>query len=438
MRKLFLMPMSLLLLLGMVACEPKNPAEEDINGTNDGPTKELSVDEQKDYFDESVRVVLGYFNTEDQKHAIEMADHFSEEFAEHEWDFEEVMDFFESHYDVLFSEPAYVCGLMKMQSSVSSNPIYTFSFANDAMTFEANTATRIVKNLGKSKDGKYTVILRDGSTTLTAQAWPEGKETSYLVNYSEFGGEDKLVEGKLPEKIHFSFKENDTELISFVVNFDIVKDKHAITSVDAKITTLFFHMDENFNSTSGEFAMSFKNNENVIFAMSTIIPSFPVLIKKGNYTWEQWFEQYGEQWESLVKQAEGATFTINIGDRVQIKGSGEEGGKLYTELMKILESDDNEKTFWRKMAAAINDHADCGMYFNSDKKQADIKMDVVLKDDYYLALPLLYFSDGSSYDISSYFMESSVYENYMRQVDNLLVDYENLFKYWDLNFRLTD
>lgn len=432
------MPLSLLLLVGMVACEPKNPAEEDVNGKDDGPTKELSVDEQKDYFDESVRVVLGYFNTEDQKHAIEMADYFSEEFAEHEWDFEEVMDFFESHYDVLFSEPAYVSGLMKMQSSVSSNPIYTFSFANDAMTFEANTATRIVKNLGKSKDGKYTVILRNGSTTLTAQAWPEGKETSYLVNYSEFGGEDKLVEGKLPEKIHFSFKENDTELINFVVNFDIVKDKHAITSVDAKITTLFFHMDENFNSTSGEFAMSFKNNENVIFAMSTNIPSFPVLIKKGNYTWEQWFEQYGEQWESLVKQAEGATFTINIGDRVQIKGSGDEGGKLYTELMKILESDDNEKTFWRNMAKVINDHAECGMYFNSDKKQTDIKMDVVLKNDYYMALPLLYFSDGSSYDLSSYFMESSVYENYMRQVDNLLVDYENLFKYWDLNFRLSD
>lgn len=440
------MPLSLLLLLGMIACKPNYPIFVDIDDDDSGggggggrdTVKELSVDEQKDYFDQSVTAILGYFNTEDQKHAIELAEHFSKEFNEHEWDIEEVADFYESHYDVLFREPAYIGGLMGMQYSVSSNPIYTFSFANDAMTFEANTATRIVRNLGKSNDGKYTVILRDGATTLTAQVWQEGRLTSYLVNFNDYGGEDKLIEVILPEKIHFTFKENDAVLISSVVSLDIVKDKHLITSIDAAVTTLSFYIEENITSTAAKFAMGFQNNQHVIFSVSTNIPSFPILIKKGNYTWEQWLDQYGEQWESIVQQVDGGSFKVNIGDRVQFKGSAVEGGKFYNELMNIIDSDsdEDEKILWSKIANVINEHADCSMYFNSDKKQANVKMDVVLKDDYYVALPLLYFSDGSSYDLSSYFMDSKVYENYMRQVDNLIADYEDLFQYWDLSFRL--
>lgn len=433
MKKVFLMPLSLLLLLGMAACGPKNPAEDNSQKITDGS----SVDEQKDYFDNSVSSVLGYFNTEDQRHAIETAERFAKEFEENKWDFDEVVNFYEDHYDVLFSEPSYVCGLMKMQSNALANPIYTFSFANDAMTFEASTATHIVHR-SESKDGKYTVTLRDGSTVLTAQAWPEGKEKSYKVNFNEFGGDDKVIECLVPEKIHFSFKENDTELISLVVALDIEKDKHLISSADVRVTSLSMHMDENFNSASGQFAMSYKNNEHVLLAMSMAIPSFPVLIKKGNYTWEQWFDQYGEQWESIVKKVGGASFFLNVGDRIQLKGSGDNGGQLYTELMNLFDKEEEDKAFWGDMARIVNAHAECGMYFNSDEKQADIKMDLVYKDGDYIALPLLFFSDGSSYDLSSYFMDNSVYESYMRQVDNLLVDYENLFNYWDVNLRLND
>lgn len=436
MKKLFLTPLIFSLLLCLVACDSKNPAEDGSDGKEQ--TDELTVDEQKDHFDRSVRVILSYFNTADQKHAISVADHFSEEFVEHDWDFDDVIDFYESHYDVLFDEPAYICRLMKMQSSMSSNPIYTFSFANDAMTFEANTTTRIVRNRGRSSDGKYTVILRDGSTTLTAKAWPEGRETNYFVNMSDFGGEDKLIEVKLPEKIHFSFWENDTELISFVLDVNIVKDVHAITSMDARVTSLSFHVGENFNSTSGEFALSFRNNQHTLFSMNTTIPSFPALIRKDNYTWEQWFDRYGEQWESLIRQLGGASFDMNIGDRVQLRGVVNDGGRLYTELADVLDADLDERKFARRFAQVINDHATCSMYFNSEIKQGDVMMDVVLKDGDYMPLPLLFFSDGSSYDLSSYFMDDRVYEKYMRQVDNVLVAYENLFRYWDLDFRLSD
>ncbi len=438
MKKHVFLPLSMLFMVLVVACKPTNPADGDavdnLDGNNNGPQQELTVDEQKDYFDNSMKTVLGYFNPQEQAHAVEVAENLAME-LDSEWDIDDAAEFFSGRYERLFRAPAYICGILKAQSSLLANPLYRFSFANDAMVFEGNTATHILKNMGPSKDGKYTVILHDGSNTYTVQVWGEGKETLYSVNLKDFGGEDKVYEAMVPERVVLSFRENDEELIGGSFGLDMVKDDHVNISTSAHITTLSFAMDEKLNSTAAEFANSIKVGDHILFGSRSEIPSLPILIKMGGLTYEEWVSRYGEQWESLVRQVGDASFVLNVGDCVQLKGKGKEGGKLYTELDNLLSKRVEGKQLWSRLADIINEHAELGMYFSSNVKQADIKMDLVLQDGEYFAMPLLFFEDGSSYDLSSYFMQSGVYDSYLRQIENLLADYESLFKHFDVNFR---
>lgn len=438
----------LALPLAMAACGEKNTpnvngADDNNNGTGsmgsgNGPTEVLPADEQKDYFGKTVTTALGYFKAEDQRHAVEVAEYFAQVFEEEEWDFEAAEEFFENQYGNVFGAPRYVCNLMRMQTTMAANPLYSFSFANDAMVFEANTATHIVKNMGQAKDGKYTVRLIDGSNTYTVQVWGDGKMTNYVVDFHEFDShESDVIEVLLPEKIHVRLSENDNVLISSDVTIDMVKDNHLNLTANAVVTSLSMNVKEEINATALSMSYDLRNNSNVVFAMEISLPSFPALAKKDNLTWEDWFEIYERDWEKYAKGADKATFTFNIADCVQFHGKATEGGKFYEELSNLMDKEmDNEKYWWGTLADIVNEHAEVGMYFSSDVKQGDIKADLVLMDREYIAMPLVFFADGSSYDLFSYFSDEKVYEGYINQVNDLLRRYERLFKYWDFEFQL--
>lgn len=436
MKKILFFLTSAAVVLTMGACGGDKNTPDDVNGTGDGPKNELTVDEQKDYFDQSLTIALSYFNAEDQKHVIEVAEHLAESFIEEEWDLEELADFYGNHYDALFNEVYYVAGLTKMQASPAENPLFTFSFDTEALTLEADFATRVVKNKGVSKDGKYTLILKDGNTTYTAKVWGEGKNTELNINLNELTEEINPFVVVLPEKIYFELLENDTKLVEEVLSLSIAKDDHLSFSTSLKLTTLTYDMKMNLNATALDFDFAIKNNSHVLIAFNTVIPSLPVLIKKGNLSYEEWFNQYGEQWENLVSSTKGATFNVNLADRIQIKGKGEEGGKLYDELVNIFDLP-SEKQMWQEMANIINAHAEVGVYFNSDTKQADVKMDLVdMGDGDYIAMPLFFFSDGSSFDVASYFDDDNLIDSYFTQINKLLESYEKLFHYFEVNFSL--
>ena len=416
----------------MSACKDKN------NGAIVDPINNpTNIDQQKDYFDQSVTAILGYFNTAEQKHVIEVADHLAEVFEERDWDFSAAEDFYENNYDYIFRESYYAPQAVAMRASMLANPIYKFSFANDAMTFEANTATGKVVNNGKSQDGKYTIILHDGKTTYTMQAWGEGNNTTYQVNMNEFGGENKVIAGVLPEKIFYVLKENNNELINICAEPTIVKDSKISFKNTFTFTSLSYTMNLNLTAAAMEFGYGIKNNANTLIAVDFDMPSLPTLIKKGNLSYEEWFDMYGEQWESIVQNTKNANFYFNLGDRIQFKGNAKNGGELYTELYDWLEDEtSDDKAWWGKLAKVINKHANVNMYFNSDEKQGSIEADVVKIEGEYITMPVVVFADGSSYDLTSYFMNEKVYNDYFRQIDNLLASYEALFSYIDADVRL--
>lgn len=415
----------------MSACKEKATQELTPQGDH------MSADEQKDYFDASVTAILGYFNTADQKHAIAAADRIYELFDKYEWNFDDAAEFYDDHYDFLVEEARYIPKMVAMNESMLAAPIYTFSFANDAMTFEASASTRKVTNKGKSADGKYTIILRDGRTTYTMQAWGEGKNTTYQFNLRDFGGENKELAAVLPEKIQYVFMENQDVLISCSMEPEIVKDSHLKMKVDAKITTLAYTTSINFTAAALDFSFAIKNNEHTLISSDFLIPSLPTLIRKGNLSYEDWFEKYGDQWENILKEAKGTDFYFNIGDRVQFKGAGKKIGDLYTELYDWMENDDvDDKTWFSRLARIINNHAQIDMYFNSDEVQGSLAADLVKIEGEYITMPVVVFSDGSSYSLASHFMNERVYNNYIRQVDNLLAAYESLFSYIDADIRI--
>ena len=244
-------------------------------------------------------------------------------------------------------------------------------------------------------------------------------ENGYRVNDGK-----RTANGELPAKIIFSFKQASDELIRVELTQDLKKNDHAYFTMDANIINLRWTSDFKINSTNASVAFGFYYGTESLFSAVVNLPSYQLIDKQDSQSYEDWIDQYAERYDELLRHIGSADGLLDINGQAQAKVYIDNAGYVYRDFMRLDEQGvriDTESGA-RQYCDIINGGQSNGIYFNSDIKQADVRMQIYseerwryfwdesigdYREEQYTAYdiePVLYFpSDGTTYAFEQYF-----------------------------------
>ena len=428
MKKFYLLAAGMMVAMSMMlsSCNDKKKNEVLGNDTYVGQKTEetkLTPDQSKERLMHVAKLVTGKFNTADQKAAVNLADQLYDKYQD--YDMSAFENHYENRYDVLFAIPRYVVGVARgARVPTAVDHTYIFNFANESAIFEANDRTLSWEYKGPSPDNSMILRCTDaGGRRCEAKVWGEGATHRYQYSWEDEGTRTAI--GDIPEKVIFSFKQGDNEIIRAEFGLELVKNDHAYLSINARIANLSWIADVKVNSTNGSAAYIFKYGDEKLFSVAANLPSYQLIDKADNQSYEDWIDQYGDNYNTLLRQVGGVDALVDIYGWVQLKVNIDNFGYLYRDVKKL----DNggfftrDATDARKLVESINSHMDAGLYYGSDIKQASIiaKLAREKRQDYdyydynqgrwiyneydeYYAEGVMYFeNDGTTYAFDQYF-----------------------------------
>lgn len=247
------------------------------------------------------------------------------------------------------------------------------------------------------------------------------QEWFYYDYENRYKVEDGLrtVQVDLPDKIFFTLKQGDTELIRVEFSQELVKHNHAYLTIYARVANLSWTADVKVNSTSASTAYMFKYGEETLLSVAASVPSYKLIDKADSQSYEEWIEQYEDRYDELLKQVGGIDAVVDIYGWVQLKAKIDNFGYLYRDIKKL----DNggyhttDRADAESLVESINSHVKTGLYYGSDIKQASVVAKLARETenspysgDYYqesyeyYAEGVLYFQeDGTTYAFDEYF-----------------------------------
>ena len=234
--------------------------------------------------------------------------------------------------------------------------------------------------------------------------------------YNDWENDYKVSDGKrtikvkLPDKVFFTFKQGSNELIRCEFSQEMQKNDHAYFSMYAKLANLSWTVDAKVNSTHGSGAFAFKYGNQPFLSVAVELPMYELIGKEDGQTYEDWIEEYGDRYDELFKKIGEGDAIVDLFGEVQLKAHVNHFGYAYRDYMKWDEDENWENRHSKKIVqqfcSIFNDNSTNGIYFNSDVKQAELRVIAAYDeiDEYYYAEPVLYFpADGTSYGFEQYF-----------------------------------
>lgn len=387
----------LVFAVGITAC-----SDDDKGGDNPPPPSPLTPDEHKAKLETIGKDFVAKFNAEDHRLAVEALDYLSD-----------IID--ADDEDVALPEPPAPMG--KMLASLRSvakdnnlNALVTlatdvdeYSLAEYAGVYTYNETTEEWEK--KEATGKIELNFNNGKACVVAVTFEGGKDYTY---------ENTVV--SIPAKVVISLKVANAEQIGAVINTDLA-DNQKSANVAAKMTLNGGYVWElAVSAKSNEVTESFKMTKNG----ETLITS-SAKVTGSNLTDPDALEN--QEAEDLLADGE---FSCNIMD-VVVSGKGNIKS-IIKEVDAITEPSDS-KVGAQKEADIYNKYAAMALYYSGgSEKVADVKMDICKEVDdedyvgsyepekekqsasyeYYYAAPFLIFtSDGSKYEMETYFSEAN-------------------------------
>ena len=435
MKKYLFMAMMAAVVMGFNGCKD-GPAgngggnDEERGGgdiNKEAITEQLSPEQTKEHLMKIANGLIGKFNTNDQKAALQLMDGMIEKYEDYNW--EPIGNYFETRYEDLFAAPRYMRAVLRGESPVPAmSHAYTFSFEGERVIWEADDAQRTWVNKGKSSDNSIILRAKDKSGTMCeAKFWGSGSTKTYEVTWQE-NGENHTATGIIPENVHFTLTQGSKLIASADLKQDMQRNNHATFHIDAKVVNLRWTTDLDIRTTNGSFGFAFYYGEEKLLSALANLPKYK-LIGKDNSTdvesYENWIEQYEDQYDDLLRQIGGADAVVDIFGMAQGKINITNGGQAYADICRL---DDNRVPDYTQDGAqqycnVINNAQSNGIYFNSDIKQADVRMVVINDYDSYSPEPVLYFPiDGTSYAFEEYF-DRAPFTDLQQSVENLINSY---------------
>lgn len=434
MKKYLFMAMMAAVVMGFNGCKdgPSNNGGKDkeegggeIN--KEAITEQLSPEETKEHLMKIANGLVGKFNTQDQKAALELMDGMIEKYETYDW--EPFEDYFETTYDELFAAPRYVRAVLRGESPVPAmNHAYTFSFAGESMVWEADDANRTWVNRGPASDNSIILRAKDKSGTMCeAKVWGSGATKTYEVTWDE-DGETYTATGIVPEMVHFTLTQGSKQIVSADLKQDMQRNDHATFNVEAKVVNLRWTVDMNIHTHNGSVGFAFYyGNESLLSALINL-PYYELIDKDYSThidSYQNWVEEYADRYDYLIRQIGDADAVVDIFGMAQGKINITNGGQAYGDISNLDRQ--GVPTYTQQGAQQycdiINAAQTNGIYFNSETKQADVRMMVTEQYGDYAPEPVLYFpSDGTSYSFEQYFNRKP-FTDLQQSVENLANNY---------------
>lgn len=251
---------------------------------------------------------------------------------------------------------------------------------------------------------------------------------------------------EVPEKVTAILKQNGTKLAELVINtdlssmagekFNLYKDKYNASATayfngyTLSLENLYYE-----NKKESKVELSFKHgNKNLISATASATP-------------EIFISDFEEDWDEEDINSKNNIATVNILDKLHIKGS-------CNNLSKLMEALDEE--YDSKTDDIVNKLFNIEVFFNnSEKASAKIELESTKEEYYeyqyvynpntgnyepqyvcmtdYDLMPVIVFNDDSRNNVEDFFNEED-FENTISVLKSLYKDFEMLFKGYDFDF----
>lgn len=398
----------LVFAMGITAC-----SDDDKDGDTPPPPSPLTPDEHKAKLETVGKDFVAKFNAEDHRAAVEAIDYLNS-----------IIDPLIGSDDedvILPPDPGYdpnpygkmLASLRSVAKDNSLNGLVTLATEVDEYGLSDLEGVYSYDNKTEKWDttaatGKIELVFDNGKACVLTVTFEGGKDYTY---------ENTVV--NVPAKVNISLKVAGAEQIGATINTNLANDQKS-AEVSAKMTLnggYVWELAVNAKSNAiTQVSKMTKNGETLISSNAEIT---------GTNLTDPDALQNNEP-EDLVSNG-ALDFTV-MGD---IAMSGKANIKSIIREVDLITEPSDSKTGAQKEAEIYNKYASLAMYYSGgSEKVADIKMDIVKDEDdydhnigyqpeigkkdqsviteYYYAAPVLIFaSDGSKYDMETYFSDAN-------------------------------
>lgn len=421
------------------------------NEGGEGEGDALSPEGTKEKLMEIAKKMVNTFQTNDQRDFIEIADACYTKYESYSW--EGFEDYFERTYDPVFDDgrnyaserpnpvAPYVGMLYRVARVVEgkaapTNINYIFSFEQDNFVFEADDANKKWNYIGKSGDNSAIVRFKDAQgRACELKAWREGSSKTYKYTWVE-DGQQHTIGAVLPEKVYVRLTCAGVQRAQLAFTQELQKNDHAYLTFGVNLINLAWNIDMKINSTHGSCAFEMKYGDQPYLSAAVNLPLYELIGKRDDQSYEDWAEQYADRYDELIKKIGAADGLVDILGQMQIKVKSNNVGYAYRDFMnwdKNYSHSSSTRESVRAFCSCFNDNNSNGIYFNSDVKQAEVRLQPMYDESYNQYEPegVLYFpADGTSYGFEEYFVRKP-FTDLQYMVEDLINKYirlsQNLF-----------
>ena len=299
----------------------------------------LSPDEQKDFLVEVGEQLIGTFNPNDQRKAVELADDLYQKYESYDWgaieeEFEEVFeDIYSSKFESFFGMPRRVIDAINGKQNASLEDLEILLTLSDfGYTIEFDDKTRSVK-ITKTGDAAIVAKFSDSNgTKCELKVSGEGKTIKGSYTYEDYDG-DRTIKVEVPSTIKMHLKQGSSSLISFTFKWDTNIKDYVNTSLEMKVINLGFKEETKVSTTEASAVFSYTYSDKNIITAAVNLPKYKLIGWEGGSDitpeeGEDWLNEYGEKYASLLGKVGKGEAKLDILGKIQLKGGVTDGAAL--------------------------------------------------------------------------------------------------------------
>lgn len=319
---------------------PDNPDDPDNPDNPDPDTIALlSPDEQKDFLVEVGEQLIGTFNPNDQRKAVELADDLYQKYESYDWgaieeEFEEVFeDIYSSKFESFFGMPRRVIDAINGKQNASLEDLEILLTLSDfGYTIEFDDKTRSVK-ITKTGDAAIVAKFSDSNgTKCELKVSGEGKTIKGSYTYEDYDG-DRTIKVEVPSTIKMHLKQGSSSLVSFTFKWDTNIKDYVNTSLEMKVINLGFKEETKVSTTEASAVFSYTYSDKNIITAAVNLPKYKLIGWEGGSDitpeeGEDWLNEYGEKYASLLGKVGKGEAKLDILGKIQLKGGVTDGAAL--------------------------------------------------------------------------------------------------------------
>lgn len=347
------------------SCDETKDPDGNLPEEPKGEMELLSPDAQKDLLVDVGEELLNTFNPEDQRAAVELADELYYKYKQYDWDSigeefgNELDDIYSTEFESFFGMPRRMIAAINGKEKVSlEDKEILLTLSKFGRVIEFDDKTKTVK-ITKIDEPSITAKFSDSEgTQCELKVWGEGKEIegSYTyedghMEYPEVWDESlgewvtdwengeyisdgkRTIRVKVPTTIKMHLKHGNEALISFAFNWDSNLEDYANTSMNLQVINLKFAEETKVSTTAASAVCSFSYGDKPLVAAAASLPKYELISWEGGKDIteaevENWLEEYGDKYASLLGKVGAGEAKVDILGKVQIKGGVTDGAAL--------------------------------------------------------------------------------------------------------------